>query len=576
MPRSPATKASGMDGSAFTAITLQDLLDAVEGRRQTLSVTRRRDLRSAVKRVAALLGEDPGRIPLNLPELSRKLAEVNPVSVGLTIKTFCNIKSDFIAAVKAAGLTPLRHRPKAPLSADWARMMAQLSGKRPRVGLSHLARYCSDLGVAPDKINDAVIKNFIAEVRDGSLRRKPNILHRMVSKVWNEVARQPGLNLQQVTVPNFRRPPRRIDRRLLPDSFRADVDQYLSWCAGADPFAANARSRVLAPRTCTLRRELIHTAVTALVESGVEPAAIRFLADLVSIENFKRILRRRHEAAKGRENATNRDLAEALVQIGREWVKVDADVLVDLKRLTAKVPMPISGLTAKNKAFLRQFDDPAALRRLFNLPRRLWAEVKRRKPNRSTLAKAQAALAVAILSYMPLRLQNLTALTFDVHLFMREGARATSTLELAAGEVKNRRELAFDIPPEVAKMMIEYRDHIAPKVIGHRPKRLFVNVDGTPKGQDAVADLITRHLAKRAGIVLTPHQFRHLSAKVLLDAEPGSFETVRQLLGHASLNTTVASYAGIDSRRAARHHQRLVEETLAAEKPRHRRKTLAS
>ena len=31
--------------------------------------------------------------------------------------------------------------------------------------------------------------------------------------------------------------------------------------------------------------------------------------------------------------------------------------------------------------------------------------------------------------------------------------------------------------------------------------------------------------------MLTPHQFRHLSAKILLDAEPGSFETVRQLLG---------------------------------------------
>jgi len=499
------------------------------------------------------------------------------VSVGLTIKTFSNIKSDFLAAVRATELTPLRHRLKAPLNADWARLLAQFSAKRPRVGLSHLARYASALGIAPDKINDAVIEAFIAEVRAGSLRRKPNILHRMVSQVWNEVARQPELKLQHVTVPNFRRPLRRIDWRLLADSFRSDVDQYLTWCAGADPFAANARSRVLAPRTRTLRRELIHTAVTALVEGGVKPAAIRSLADLVSPENFKRILRRRHEAAKGRESATNRDLAEALIQIGREWVKIDAEVLVDLKRLTAKVPMPMSGLTTKNKAFLRQFDDPRVLRRLFDLPRRLWAEAKRgRKSNRSSLAKAQAALAVAILSYMPLRLQNLTALTFDVHLFMRDGARATSSLELAAGEVKNRMELAFDIPPEVAKMMIEYRDHIAPKVIGHRPKRLFVNVDGTPKGQDAVADLITRHLAKRAGIVLTPHQFRHLSAKVLLDAEPGGFETVRQLLGHASLNTTVASYAGIDSRRAARHHQRLVEETLVAEMPRHRRKTLAS
>ena len=84
---------------------------------------------------------------------------------------------------------------------------------------------------------------------------------------------------------------------------------------------------------------------------------------------------------------------------------------------------------------------------------------------------------------MPLRPQNLATLEFDTHLFMREGARAISTLEVPAHEVKNRTELAFDIPPRVAKMLIEYRDRFAPKIIGHRPTRLFVNVDGTPKNQ---------------------------------------------------------------------------------------------
>jgi integrase len=227
--------------------------------------------------------------------------------------------------------------------------------------------------------------------------------------------------------------------------------------------------------------------------------------------------------------------------------------------------------------FLRQFDDPAVFQRLFNLPGRLWTEVRRAgKPNFRTLAKAQAALAVAILSYMPLRLQNLTALAFGIHLFMREEARATSTLEFSAAEVKNRTELAFDIPPHVAKMLIDYRDRVAPKVIGHRPERLFVNVDGTPKSQATVAWLITTYLNRRAGIVLTAHQFRHLSAKILLDAEPGGFETVRQLLGHKSHKTTVGSYAGIDSRRAARHHQRLVEDALAAQKLTPRRTKRAS
>jgi integrase len=150
---------------------------------------------------------------------------------------------------------------------------------------------------------------------------------------------------------------------------------------------------------------------------------------------------------------------------------------------------------------------------------------------------------------------------------MHQGPRAISTLELPADEVKNGREHAFDIPPPIAKMLLEYRDRFAPKVIGHRPTRLFVNADGTPKNQATVAGLVINYLRRRAGIVLTPHQFRHLSAKVVLDRNPGEFETVKQLLGHTSLKTTVGAYAGIDSRRAARRHQYLVEQALATQMP---------
>ena len=109
---------------------------------------------------------------------------------------------------------------------------------------------------------------------------------------------------------------------------------------------------------------------------------ITSLAELVSPEALKRILQQRLEAEDGRENTFNRDLGEALVQIAREWVKVDAATQAELKRLVGKMPMPVSGLTDKNKRFLRQFDDPAVMQRLFNLPDRLWAEVKREeKPN---------------------------------------------------------------------------------------------------------------------------------------------------------------------------------------------------
>jgi integrase len=376
-----------------------------------------------------------------------------------------------------------------------------------------------------------------------------------------------------VTIPAFGRTLKRVHWSNLPQSFRDDVDGYLNWCGAQDPFADHA-PRVIGPRTLKLRRNQIHAAVTALVHSGVEPTAITSIGDFLSPENFKRILRRRHDIAGGRENSFNRDLSKTLIRIGREWGKVDVVVLAELSRLAGKIPAPLSGLTDKNKRFLRQFDDPALLQRLYRLPGRLWAEVKRdAQPSYRTLAKAQAALGVAILSFMPVRLQNLAALTFDEHLFLREAPNAISSLELSAGEVKNQMTLAYDIPPELARMLLEYRSRIAPKIIGHRPDRLFVNADGTPKKQATVASIITNVLNKR-GIACTCHQFRHLSAKVMLDAEPGSFEIVRQLLGHRSLTTTIGAYAGIDSRRAARHHQRLVEKALGAEAPTHRKNKL--
>ena len=328
-------------------------------------------------------------------------------------------------------------------------------------------------------------------------------------------------------------------------------------------FAADARRRAMAPRTVQLRRDQIHAAVTALIEVGVPAADIASLADLVVPENFKQILLRRYEMSAGAENVFNRDVARSLIEIAYQWVKVDEPTADELRRLAGKLPAPAPGLTRKNKGALRQFDDPQVLHRLVSLPVRVWAEVKKSpRHDRYTLAKAQVALAVAILCYMPVRSQNLATLAFDVHLFLKEGLGAVSSLELPANEVKNKMPMAFDIPPRLAKMLIEYRNDIAPKIIGKKPDYLFVNVDGSRKDQSTLAHLISRHLKKRESILLSPHQFRHVSAKVMLNHSPGNFEGVRQLLGHSSVETTSAFYAGIDSRRAARHHQRLIDEIL--------------
>jgi len=71
---------------------------------------------------------------------------------------------------------------------------------------------------------------------------------------------------------------------------------------------------------------------------------------------------------------------------------------------------------------------------------------------------------------------------------------------------------------------------------------------------------------------LTPHQFRHVAAKIYLDQNPGGFEVVRQLLGHKNMRTTINFYAGINTKRAGRAHSKLLMEIKEQEVTARRRR----
>jgi hypothetical protein len=49
------------------------------------------------------------------------------------------------------------------------------------------------------------------------------------------------------------------------------------------------------------------------------------------------------------------------------------------------------------------------------------------------------------------------------------------------------------------------------------------------------------------------HLFRHVAAKLYLDANPGGYEVVRRVLGQRSLNTTINFYTGLETAAAVRH-----------------------
>src|SRR3974390_2948451 len=120
--------------------TLADV-DSEVAKNESLSATRRRDWGSAISRVAALLGEEPGHLPVELENIAARLATITPAAVGMTEKTLANVRSDFLAAVRQSGLKPVLTSAKTELSPGWATLMAQWPAKRHRLGLSGPGHY---------------------------------------------------------------------------------------------------------------------------------------------------------------------------------------------------------------------------------------------------------------------------------------------------------------------------------------------------------------------------------------------------------------------------------------------------
>ena len=170
----------------------------------------------------------------------------------------------------------------------------------------------------------------------------------------------------------------------------------------------------------------------------------------------------------------------------------------------------------------------------------------------------QNALAIDILLHVPLRIENLGALKFDEHLQWPQGARQPALIVIREDETKNEEPAEFELPLYLSDRLYTYRNEIALSVIGRRPDWLFVSRKGKPRTLATLRVAIQRTVLRHIGVKITPHQFRHLGAKIHLIAYPTGHESVRQLLVHKSLRTTTRFYAGPDTRRAGRVHADLI------------------
>lgn len=524
---------------------------------------RRRNGKPATVRICEMAGTLSTQVPATAPAVRALLATIRPAAHGMTSKTWTNLLSRFRRELRLAGVIDHGYEGRAARHTAWAPLVAAIAGdKKLSTGLAAFDNWCAANGLFPDAVDDVVVQDFSFWLEHRTLCPRPRDVIRRTLQLWNAASEQiQAWPRTRLTPISFKAPAKRLQWADLPHSLLTHAETYLAMRAKPDPFdeRPNAPIRPLASSTLQQQKAHIRLSASVLVESGRPVDTVTSLAVLVEPEAFKTVLRHYHERANGQPNAFVVGLAKTLIQIAYHYVEVPPEQLAQLKRSAAKLPAVPIGLTAKNKAFLRQFESGRVRAELMFLPERLVAEVTRSlAEDRVDFVKAQVAVAIEFQLAIPLRPQNLSRLHWQRHFHEPDGPKGRLILQIPKAETKSRlNDFVAEVPDHVARRLRWYRKHILPRLNANQNGDLFVLRRGEPKGQDTLTDQIIKTIEDTMGIHMTPHQFRHLAGTSYLDDNPDDTETVKALLGHAWTKTT-RIYVGSESRRASRAYSRFV------------------
>lgn len=536
--------------------TLQAIIERIHAM-DHLAPQRRQDLCSALRRLASLIGQPPCNIPTDLALLRQQLALFTPAGAGVTPRRWHNIKALVSAALDMTGATVVRRR-RDSLPPAWADLMGRVNDRYERSRLSRLASHCAARGIEPAQVDDNTSTVFGAELLQNTLIDRPKQVHRDACLAWNRSADSiPGWPGQHLTVPDHSRT-YALPLTAYPLSFVADLEAWLNHLSGEDLFGETAR-KPCGPATLHTNRRLALQFAAALVHTGRAPASISSLADFVTIDAAKAGLSFFWERAGRQKSGHLHHYGLLLVKLARHWVKVPPAQLAQLQAMRQRIDPGQTGMTPRNRARLRQFTDGANVARLVGLPRAIERALPTHEPlGYEAAIQLQSAVGIAVLLAAPMRIKNLASITLDRHLVqIREGGSAH--LVLPGPEVKNKAALEFPLPPEVLALIHTYIRRALPVLAGGPSRFLFPARSGGTKPEAQLSVQLKKAIARHAGLDLNVHAFRHLAAMLFLRRHPGEYETVRLLLGHKSLATTVRAYCGLEDSEAFRRYDQLMD-----------------
>ena len=542
------------------SLTFADIITIIEAMDE-LTKTRRRDLISGLRTMARLLGKEPSAIPANTEWLRQRLRQFHPKQANISEKHFANVKSAVMAAIKTAGVRNKRVDAFPNMNPRFQNLYDAIPDRMLGYKLSRFFRYCSNQGLEPENVTDAILEAFEDSVIAETLHKDPSKVAREAVLTWNKmktvVPDWPDITLYRIPT----RIPWTIPLEQFPQTLQDDVDAWCNRLGMSDLFDEDAPVRACRPATIEHRRFQIRMMASAIVLGGVPITEMCNLADLIDLDHFRLGIEYMLGRSDGEVKEALFGLASGIKAIATHFVKVDEGHLNQMRRICTRLDQKADRYRKKNKDRLAQFDDQQNMARLLHLPEHLAAKSHKPGPKpRSAGLLMQTALAIEVLLLCPMRIGNLASLDIERHLrWITEKKQQRLIINIPADEVKNSTPLRYELRGAAATMMRDYLDRARPALCGEPSTAVFPKQNGGSKNPGDLSNQITRHSFNATGLTINAHLFRSLSSKIHNLISAGDVATISHVLGD-KIGTVIKSYAQFEQKNALDHYQSSVNQ----------------
>jgi integrase len=542
-----------------------DAIAAIE-KAGDLSPAERTHWPCALRRIARALGRPPESIAARWGAVALKVNLLHHTDSGVEWKTLANHKSNAKRALHWFQKDHDLPKRGTPLIPEWKALRRLISNPSQLAKLSGLIRYCSMKGILPAQVDDAVVDDYMRYRAKTTALATDTKARRAIARAWNASRRLKGWPQQTLPEPPLKKAsewPRWED---FPFSLREEVETHLkSLTRPRRGFDGKRLSPCKASTIRTRKTDLISLAKKS-VRLGTPIESLASLSALLNPELIERVIDKEWEQAGPEPKTTTIDLGKKVLAVARSVGGLGAAALEQLDEIKAKLEKHRKdGLTPKNMSLVRKILNGKVWERVVNHPTALMKKARSQQDHASMKAAvtAEVAVAIAILTVAPVRASNLATIRLDENLIKPGGLGSNYLLVFPHYDVKNRVDLTFELDEYVTGLIEEYVQEYRPSVLrGTNADWLFPGTMGGSKDPHLFGIQITNRIQKATGLRITIHQFRHAAAAIYLKHHPGDYETVRRLLGHRNIRTTVNFYCGLETIQASREFGKIIRDHL--------------